>query len=384
MEKSVAILGSTGSIGRRALDVLRALGANWHVVALTAGGNWKELARQAREFQPQMVALADEQGYLPLKDSLKNLPINVLCGGEGIVSAATWPGADVVLCAIVGAASIEGALAALGAGKNLALASKEAMVVAGQQVLAAAKKSGAAIIPVDSEHSAIFQALQAGSGHDVCDITLTASGGPFLHWPVDKVKNATLEQALNHPTWSMGKKITIDSATMMNKALEIIEAHYLFGVRPEQIKVVIHPESIVHSLVEFCDGVVMAAMSLPDMALPIQYALTWPGRVAGIAARLNLNEIGALTFLEPDRVKFPAIDLGYAAAAQAGSAPAVLNAANEQAVDCFLRGRISFGQIVELTQEVLARHSHQASPTLPELARIDRWARDEVFRCLNH
>jgi len=383
VSKSVAILGSTGSIGRRALDVLRALGPEWSVAGLSAGENWQELARQARAFRPPVVAVVAPEAYPPLKEALADLPIRVVAGQEGVLEVAGATGAQIVLCAIVGAASIEPAFAVVRAGKDLALASKEALVVGGQLLLAEAKRTGARILPVDSEHSAVFQAMQAGRESDVASIMLTASGGPFRRWSADDIRNATVEQALNHPTWSMGRKITIDSASMMNKGLEIIEAHYLFGLSADRIGVVIHPEAIVHSLVEFRDGSMIAQLSNPDMALPIQYALTWPQRTACIAPRLRLCEVAMLTFHEPDRAKFPALDLAYQAARLGGSAPAVLNAANEQAVGYFIEGRISFCQIVELTGTVLSGHRHQPEPTLPELFEIDAWARNEVTRCLN-
>jgi 1-deoxy-D-xylulose-5-phosphate reductoisomerase len=381
--KSVVILGSTGSIGCRALDVMRSLGSDWKVVGLTAGSNWQKLADQAKEFLPEAVAIADDRCYAQLKQALKNTCVNVLAGLDGVEAVAAMPEADITLCAIVGSASIRPAFAAVRSGKVLALASKEALVVTGDLLLAEVCKANTVIIPVDSEHSAVFQTLRAGRAEDVVGITLTASGGPFLHWPAEKIRNATLEQALNHPTWAMGPKITIDSSTMMNKALEIIEAHHLFDLPADQIRVVIHPESIVHSLAEFCDGVMIAQLSEPDMAVPIQYALTWPKRTRGIATRLDLSKIGRLTFLEPDHQKFPALDLAYSAAKLGGSAPAVLNAANERAVECFIEKRITFGDIVNLTAEVLSQHKHTARPELDELFEIDRWARKEVMRCLN-
>lgn len=380
--KTIVILGSTGSIGSRALDVISSLGPDWHVAGLSAGSNWRTLAEQARKFLPRLVAISDERHYEPLKAELKDTPVDVTAGANAVEQMAAMAEADITLCAIVGSASIGPAFAAARSGKVLALASKEALVVTGDLLLEAAREAGATIIPVDSEHSAVFQAIQAGRTDQVQTITLTASGGPFLNWPIEKIKAATLEEALNHPTWSMGKKITIDSATMMNKALEIIEAHHLFNLPAEHIKVLIHPESIVHCLVEFVDGVMIGQLSEPDMAIPIQYALTWPDRQPGIAQPLNLGKIGRLTFIEPDREKFPAIDLAFSVVELGGSAPAVLNAANEQAVDCFINARISFGQIVELTRRVLLRHNYKFAPDLDELLAIDRWAREEVIRCM--
>jgi len=380
--KSVAILGSTGSIGERTLDVIRSLGGDWRVVGLTAGSNWRGLIEQAREFTPRQIAIADAQHYGALRDALGNSSIEVLCGPEGVAEVASLAEAQFILCAIVGSASIEPTLSAARCGKDLGLASKEALVAAGKLLLDQARNSGARIIPVDSEHSAIFQALQSGKKEELSQIMLTASGGPFLDWPIEKIKKATPAHAMNHPTWSMGKKITIDSATMMNKGLELIEAHYLFGLSADRIRVVIHPESVVHSLVEFCDGVMIGQLSQPDMAIPIQYALTWPERKAAPASRLDLAALGRLTFMEPDREKFPALDLARQAARMEGSAPAVMSSANEQAVECFAQGRISFPEIVELTAEVLSRHDYNARPNLPELLEIDRWARNEVLRCL--
>lgn len=380
--KSVVILGSTGSIGRRTLDVIRSLGPRWKAVGLAAGSDWKQLSEQARSVGAKKVAIADRQYYQRLCESLADSDVEVLCGSEGICEVAGMEGGDFALCAISGFESLGPAITAIRSGKDVGLASKEALVVAGQIFLEEAKASGSRVVPVDSEHSAVFQSLQSGSEGEVAGITLTASGGPFLHWPADKVQDATLAEAMNHPTWSMGEKITIDSATMMNKALEIIEAHYLFDLPADRIKVVIHPESIVHSLVEFCDGAMIGQLSEPDMALPIQYALTWPVREKGITNTLDLAAIGRLTFIEPDRAKFPALDLGYLAVEQGGSVPAVLNAANEQAIECFVNGAISFGRIVELTGEVVSRHERLERPNMAQLVAVDRWARKEVLECL--
>jgi len=380
--KAVVILGSTGSIGTRALDVIRALGMDYPVVGLAAGGNWRKLAEQALEFRPKRVVLADERHLADLREALSGSGIAVAGGAAAVEELAAQPEADFVLCAIVGSISIRPALAAVRAGKQLGLASKEALVVTGALILEEAAKSGARIIPVDSEHSAIFQAVLAGKADEVAAITLTASGGPFLHWPLEKMRAATVRDALDHPKWSMGRKITIDSATMMNKALEIIEAHYLFGMPAESIRVAIHPEAIVHSLVEFSDGVFIAQLSQPDMAMPIQYALTWPDRRPCIGPKLDLTACGPLTFLEPDRQRFPALELAYAAARAGGSAPAVINAANERAVGRFLNEEIPFHRIVEATQTVLASHRPISRPSLDALLEADRWARDEVDRCL--
>jgi 1-deoxy-D-xylulose-5-phosphate reductoisomerase len=380
--KRIAVLGSTGSIGKRTLDVIAAAHARgehgWQITGLTANGSWQALAEQARRFRPARVALADEAHLPKLKEALAGLPIEVLGGTGGIVEVASAEDTNFVVCAIVGAASIHSALAAVSHGKDLALASKEALVVAGQIVMTAAQASGAAILPVDSEHSAIFQSLRAGNDREVQTIILTASGGPFFSWPIEKIHAATVQQALAHPTWSMGPKITIDSATMMNKGLELIEAHLLFNMPCEKIGVVIHPESIIHGLVEFIDGSQIAQLGRPDMAVPIQYALTYPERLQGIAPRLSLSDLGKMTFHPPDDAKFPSLALARHAADRGGTAPAVMNAANEAAVDGFLREKIPFRRIVELAEEIMVRHEYCSNPSLDELLEIDAWARQQV------
>jgi 1-deoxy-D-xylulose-5-phosphate reductoisomerase len=383
-KKNIVVLGSTGSIGRRTLDVALALGEECRIEGLAAGRNWQELAKQARKFLPKHVAIADEQYYDLLKNALKDLPIEVSAGESSVQSLAELSEVNFVLCAIVGAQSILSVLKAIDAGKTIGLASKEALVLAGEQVMARAKEKGVKILPVDSEHSAVFQCLQAGQKREVHRIILTASGGPFRDWPKEKIRSATLEQALNHPTWSMGKKITIDSATMMNKALEIIEARHLFDTPVDTIEVVIHPESIVHSLVEYCDGAMIGQFSLPDMALPIQYALTWPERRDGINRRLNLADVGKLNFYKPDYEKFPSLRLAYEVAARGGTCGAVLNAANEKAVEFFIAGKIKFGEITELVEKVLTNHNWISKPGLEELLQADKWAREEVIRCIRN
>jgi 1-deoxy-D-xylulose-5-phosphate reductoisomerase len=380
-KKNIVVLGSTGSIGKRTLDVASALGDECHIEGLAAGRNWQELAKQARRFLPKHVAIADEQYYDLLKSALKDLPIEVSAGENAVQSLAELSEVNFVLCAIVGAQSILSVLKAIDAGKTVGLASKEALVLAGQEVMAKAREKHVHILPVDSEHSAVFQCLLAGEKQEVHRIILTASGGPFRDWPREKIYNASLEQALNHPTWSMGKKITIDSATMMNKALEIIEAKHLFDTPVDTIEVVIHPESIIHSLVEYCDGAMIGQFSLPDMALPIQYALTWPERREGINRRLNLADIGKLNFYKPDYSKFPALRLAYEVAARGGTCGAVFNAANEKAVEFFLAGKIKFGEITELVEKVLTNHKWISKPGLEELLQADQWAREEVIRC---
>jgi 1-deoxy-D-xylulose-5-phosphate reductoisomerase len=290
--------------------------------------------------------------------------------------------ADFVLAAIVGAAGLPATLAAVERGLDVGLANKESLVVAGSLLVPLARARGSRLIPVDSEHSAVFQALAAGRAEDVRRIFLTASGGPFRTWPRDKVAAATVSEALNHPTWSMGPKVTIDSASMMNKALEVIEAYHLFALAPEQIEILIHPESIVHALVEFQDGALLAQLGTPDMRTPIQYAMTWPRRLPGLAERLDWRDLGRLTFEVPDFESFPALRLGYTAARAGGTCGAVLNAANEAAVARFRAGAIAFGQIVELAEQTLRRHRRIDQPTLAELLAADAWARHEVEACI--
>jgi 1-deoxy-D-xylulose-5-phosphate reductoisomerase len=364
------------------LDVVQGLGEGWHVVGLAAGSNWEKLALQARQFVPRRVVISNPRHADNLREALRDLPIEVSAGPAAVVDLAGMDEAQFVLCAIVGAQSILSVLRAIEAGKDVGLASKEALVLAGREVMDRAKARKVNLLPVDSEHSAVFQALQAGNHKDVDRIILTASGGPFRTWTKEKIHQATIKEALAHPTWSMGIKITIDSATMMNKALEIIEAYYLFGVPAEKIKVLIHPESIVHSLVEFCDGSVIGQFSVPDMAIPIQLALTWPDRQKCIGKGLNLAEIGKLSFYDPDFEKFPALRLAFEVAERGGTAGAVFNAANEQAVETFIAGKIQFGEIVAMIERVLGRHDWIAAPTLEELIRADRWARNEVIECL--
>lgn len=380
MCKRVIVLGSTGSIGRAALDVAAALGDEIRVVGLAARQDWRTLAEQAARFGVPAVATADRSWCDALRAACPR-DTRVLAGPAGLVELVETSDANFVLAAIVGAAGLPATLAAVGRGIDVGLANKESLVVAGGLLMPLAEQNGAALIPVDSEHSAIFQALHAGRREDVRRIHLTASGGPFREWPAERMASATLDEALNHPTWSMGPKITIDSATMMNKALEIIEARWLFGLAADQIDVLIHPESIVHSMVEFQDGSVIAQLGTPDMKTPIQYALTYPRRVPGIVPTLDWSQVRVLHFEPPDFERFPALRLGYQAARQGGASGAVLNAANEAAVELFRAGRIPFRQIVALCEQVCARQAMIADPTLDELLARDAWARDEVQRC---
>jgi 1-deoxy-D-xylulose-5-phosphate reductoisomerase len=380
MSKRVIILGSTGSIGRAALEVATALGDEVRVVGLAAGNNWRLLSAQAAQFSVARVAIASESAYDALRQDCPP-GTHVLAGAAGVAELVHESDADFVLAAIVGAAGLPATLAAVERGMDVALANKESLVVAGSLIMPRARARGGRVIPVDSEHSAVFQALRSGRPEEVRRIYLTASGGPFRTWSAAQIEQATLSQALKHPTWEMGPKVTIDSATMMNKALEVIEAVWLFGVQPDQVEVLVHPESIVHALVEYCDGSVIAQLGPPDMKTPIQYAMTFPRRVAGLAEPLRWDQVGSLHFESPDFAKFPALRLGYDAARRGGSSGAVLNAANEAAVERFRAGDIRFGRIAALTEQVCGRHEWIAQPTLEQLLECDAWARREVDAC---
>lgn len=378
--KRVAILGSTGSIGCNAIDVVNHLGGGYAVTALAAGSKWQQLAQQAKQSHPKAVAISDASHFAALAGALEGSGIDVSSGEQAVIDIATRHDVDVVVAAVVGAAGLRPVIAAIEAGKTVALANKEALVVAGSIVMPLAKKRGVPILPVDSEHSAVFQSLRSGISNEIKKITLTASGGPFRNWSRDKMANATVDEALAHPNWKMGPKITIDSATMMNKALEIIEAHWLFDLPAEKIEVLIHPQSIIHSMIEFVDGSVIAQLGTPDMRTPIQYALTHPDRYAGCSSKLEWSKIREMTFQIPDD-RFPALQLGFEVVRTGGTSGAVLNAANEQANELFRKGKIRFGNIVELTGQVLEKHKNSgfiAHPTLAELLAADAWAREEV------
>ncbi|MBI2933075.1 MAG: 1-deoxy-D-xylulose-5-phosphate reductoisomerase [Planctomycetes bacterium] len=379
--KRIAILGSTGSIGVNALSVARHLGLS--VKGLAARGQWERLRDQVREFRPARAALLDGESCRALQETLRGSATTVLEGMDGIRAVASADDVDVVLSAITGAAGLAPGLDALEHGKTLALANKESLVAAGPLMMAAGKRGGGRIVPVDSEHSAVFQALQAGKREEVRRVILTASGGPFRETPAAELTRVTVEQALRHPTWRMGDKITIDSATMMNKALEIVEARWLFELDAAQIEVLVHPQSIVHSLVEFRDGSMIAQLGSADMRIPIQYALTYPDRLEGNARRLDLAEIGRLTFEPPDLEKFPAIRLGYRAAREGGTMGCVLNAANEVVVHAFLEGRISFPSIAGIVENVMDAHSCERRPSLDDIMRADAWARAQAEARVN-
>ncbi len=381
MGRRITILGSTGSIGNNSLEVIESLGPEYEVVGLAARSRWQQLLEQAHRFRPRAIAIGDAT-LIECVGARLNGTIDLLAGPEALVDLVRQGDCDFVISAIVGSAGLPATLAAAELGKDIGLASKEVLVVAGCLVVPLARRRGARLLPIDSEHSAIFQAMHAGKPEEVVKVYLTASGGPFREWSGEQMAQARLEDALRHPTWKMGPKITIDSATMMNKALEIVEAKWLFGLEPEAIEVLVHPESIVHSMVEFCDGSVIAQLGTPDMRTPIQYALTFPRRVRGPSRRLDLTSIRRMHFEPPDLDRFPALRLGYEVARLGGTAGAVLNGANEAAVQAFREGRIPFGQIVELTEDVLRRHSVIEEPDLDGLLAADAWARNEVAGCL--
>jgi len=375
LPKRIAILGSTGSIGTSTLDVIRHLGKPFQATVLTAHKQLDLLARQVAEFKPACVVVTDESlDEAAVRKAIGAGP-DILIGPAGMVKAVQRDDVDLVVAAVVGAAGLPAVLAAVEAGKTLALANKESLVVAGSILIPLARKNNVAILPVDSEHSAVFQSMACGKLSQVRRVILTASGGPFRKTPIDQMKRATLADALKHPTWQMGSKVTIDSATMFNKGLEFIEACWLFDLPPEKVEVVIHPESIVHSMVEYVDGSVIAQLSPPDMKTPIQYALTYPDRAAGCSKTLDITKAFALHFEPPDPERFPALGLAYAAAKNDGDSGAVLNAANEIAVEAFINGRIAFGEISEVVQRTITGHRLQPSPNLDDLLAADRKAR---------
>jgi len=381
--RKVALLGSTGSIGVAALDVLGRLRDRFRVVALAAGGGRLDaLARQAREVDPDLVAVPREDDAARLRELLAGRPVEVVAGQEGLVRAAAGSGADVVVAAIVGAAGLVPTLAAVRAGLTVALANKEALVAAGAVMTRAARESGATLLPVDSEHNAIHQCLRAGRAEEVRRIVLTASGGPFRGRTAEELAAVTPEEALRHPTWEMGPKITVDSATLMNKGLEVIEAHWLFGLPPASIDVVIHPRSVIHSLVEFRDGSIVAQLGTPDMRHPIQYALTYPERLDAPVQRLDLLAASPLEFEPPDPGTFRCLALAYRALEAGGDVPARLNAANEVAVEAFLSGRIPFDRIPAVLERVLEARPPGPADTLEAVLAADREAREAAGRAL--
>lgn len=373
--KKVVLLGSTGSIGTSTCKVVEDLPNDLELIGLAAGRNVDLLREQVGQFNPQMVSVTDPAAANEFANEFNGTP-NVQCGDEGLLALATLPEADIVLIAIVGTAGLQPALAAIRAGKDIAVASKEILVMAGETVMAEARKHGVKVLAVDSEHSAIFQCLDGKSVDSIRQIWLTASGGPFREKPADEFADITVEQALKHPSWEMGRKITIDSSTLFNKGLEMIEARWLFDIEMPRVKVVVHPQSVIHSMVEFVDGSMLAQLSTPDMCLPIQYALTYPARARSDRVQTSLAEIGRLDFEEPDVERFPALGLARRAGDEGGTLPAVLNAANEVAVEAFCDRKLSYMGITESVAAVMGAHEVVAQPALEEILEADSWARN--------
>jgi 1-deoxy-D-xylulose-5-phosphate reductoisomerase len=378
--QSIVVLGSTGSIGTSSLDVIRSHPDRMRLLGATAFRSGKRLLNQAIEFQPDWILLGDEAAAKQIDTTSLAPKTQFFAGNSQLDQLIRSDATDTVISAIVGAAGLQATWAAVDAGKRVALANKESLVVAGAIITARAAETGALIFPVDSEHSAIFQALQTGRKQDLRRIVLTASGGPFRGWTLEQMKTVTPEMALKHPTWEMGPKITVDSATMMNKALEIIEARWLFGVSADQISVVVHPQSFIHSFVEYRDGSVISQMSPPDMRLPIQYALTFPDRIECPCPDTDWTVASSMELFPPDFEAFPALQLGFEVAKSGGTAGAILNAANEIAVDRFLKHEIRFDQITQVSHNVLNHHTYDAQPTLEQLQQADHWAREEALR----
>lgn len=377
MTKNLVILGSTGSIGTQALEVCDNI--NIRVLGLSAQDNIDKLEIQARKYKPSIVSVMNAERGKELKTRLKDTGIRVVWGLEGMIELVTIPGADTVLTSVVGIAGLIPTINAIEAGRNIALANKETLVTAGKLVMEAAKNNDVDILPVDSEHMAIFQCLSGNRTEDVEKLILTASGGPFRGYTEEQLNDVTVEQALKHPNWSMGKKITIDSATLMNKGLEVIEARWLFDMELSKIEVLIHPQSIIHSMVSYRDGSVIAQLGASDMRIPIQLALTWPERHVNNFGRVNFSEIGSLTFEKPDLKVFKCLDFAIRAAKIGGSMPIVLNAANEVAVSLFLSGRISFRAIMDLIEYVIESHTVHINPSLNDIIEIDRLTREETM-----
>lgn len=380
--KAISILGSTGSIGTQTLDIVSQHPEQFRVVGLASGSNATLLAEQIRQFQPEIAAICNEEKLLELREAIASVenPPTLLAGEEGVVEVARYGDAESVVTGIVGCAGLLPTLAAIEAGKDIALANKETLIAGAPVVLPLVEKHGVKLLPADSEHSAIFQCLQGVPDGGLRRIILTASGGAFRDWPVEKLATAKVEDALKHPNWSMGRKITIDSATLMNKGLEVIEAHYLFGADYDQIDIVIHPQSIIHSLIELQDTSVLAQLGWPDMRLPLLYALSYPDRISTDWEPLDLVKAGDLTFREPDHQKYPCMELAYAVGREGGAMPAVLNAANEQAVALFLEEKIGFLDIPRCIEHTCDRFRDQntQNPTLEDILAADRWARESV------
>ncbi len=380
-KQRLAVLGSTGSIGTQTLDIDRRYGARFDITSLSAHSNWKKLVEQAVEFTPDNVVIADKTHYTAVRDALADHPVKVYAGSDALEQVVCSEQVDTVVMALVGYSGLFPTVSALKHGKKVALANKECLVVAGEIVTRLSAEHRAPIIPVDSEHSAIFQCL-TGEHSAVEKVILTASGGPFLHRPAEELERVSVEEALNHPSWCMGAKVTIDSASLMNKGFEVIEARWLFGLRPEQIDVVIHPRSVIHSMVQFGDGAVKAQIGTPDMHLPIQYALTFPQRLPLQGPRIDFCKLGCLEFFEPDPMRFPNLALAFECLRRGGNAGAVLNAANEVAVAAFLDRKIRFTDIARINEETLGRTTLRECVSLEEYRRTDREARQTALSIL--
>ena len=380
-KQRLAVLGSTGSIGTQTLDIVRRYGDRFEITTLSAHSNWKKLVEQAVEFTPDNVVIADKTHYTAVRDALADHPVKVYAGSDALEQVVCSEQVDTVVMALVGYSGLFPTVSALKHGKKVALANKECLVVAGEIVTRLSAEHRAPIIPVDSEHSAIFQCL-TGEHSAVEKVILTASGGPFLHRPAEELKRVSVEEALNHPSWCMGAKVTIDSASLMNKGFEVIEARWLFGLRPEQIDVVIHPRSVIHSMVQFGDGAVKAQIGTPDMHLPIQYALTFPQRLPLQGPRIDFCKLGCLEFFEPDPMRFPNLALEFECLRRGGNAGAVLNAANEVAVAAFLDRKIRFTDIARINEETLGRTTLRECVSLEEYRRTDREARQTALSIL--
>lgn len=376
--KNISILGSTGSIGRQTLEVISANPDKYNVVGLSCGGNLELLREQILRYKPAIASVKDPELAAALKSGLNSSETEIVYGDEGASRVASIEGADTVVSAMVGASGLKPTLSAVRAGKDIALANKETLVIAGEIITKEAKENNVTILPVDSEHSALFQALQCGDKKDVKRLILTASGGPFLDTPVEELTDVTPEVALNHPTWVMGKKITIDSATLMNKGFEVIEAKWLFGVGSEKISVWIHPQSIVHSMVEYIDGSIISQMGIPDMRIPISYALSYPDRTDMRRDNAKPRDLSELSFREADFKKFPSLALAFGALEEGGTMPAVMNGANEIAVEAFLRRKIGFTDIVKTVDRVMELHKGAAADTLEAVIQSDKWAREKA------
>jgi 1-deoxy-D-xylulose-5-phosphate reductoisomerase len=385
--KNIVILGSTGSIGRSSLEVISKFPDRFRATGLTAGKNSSLLAEQIKEFKPSVVAVPDEETYKNLKSQISNLgsrsKTEIICGAEGIISVAEMSGADTVISSIVGSAGLLPTLAAIKKGRTVALANKETLVTAGDIVISQVKKHKAVLLPVDSEHSAIFQCIHGYDKGSIKRLILTASGGPFAGRTIRELENVSPSDALKHPNWSMGKKITIDSATLMNKGLEMIEARWLFDMQPEKIDVLVHPQSIIHSIVEFDDCGCLAQMSRPDMKGPIAYALSYPERLCNVMEPLDWEKLSGLTFFKPDKNTFRCLPLAYSAIKTGGTMPAALNAANEVAVSAFLDGIVSFNGIPVIIEKVMDLHAPMPADNIEEILEADRWAREKTMEEIN-